>query len=177
MHYHNFTQKRLSLIQRFVCAGVALLMLVSATAQTTKKSTPAADTQGYNITATVAPFKNTLLYLGTYYGKYKTLADSAMADANGTAVFKGDKKLDKGIYFLVSPEKAILFEIMMDDKQHFSVKADTAHNESVSFTGSEENTNFQNYTKFLAQHVPALTKLQAQLKGADKRIGFSTDHG
>jgi peroxiredoxin len=166
LHYNNFTHKRLPLIQRFVCAGVALLLLVSATAQTPKKSTTTADTQGYNITATVAPFKNTWLYLGTYYGKYKTLADSAMADANGTAVFKGDKKLDKGIYFLVSPDKAILFEIMMDDKQHFSVKADTAHNESVSFTGSEENTNFQNYTKFLAQHVPALTKLQAQLKGA-----------
>src|SRR4051812_10597460 len=141
-------------------------MLVSATAQTTKKTTTAADTQGYDITATVAPFKNTWLYLGTYYGKYKTLADSVMADANGTAVFKGDKKLDKGIYFLVSPDKAILFEILMDDKQHFTVKGDTAHSENISFTGSEENTNFQNYTKFLSQHVPTLTKLQAQLNNA-----------
>src|SRR5881227_2927836 len=110
MHYNNFTRKRLPLIQRLVCAGVALLTLVSATAQSPKKSTTATDSQGYNITATVAPFKNALLYLGTYYGKYKTLADSAMADANGTAVFKGANKLDKGIYFLVSPDKAILFE-------------------------------------------------------------------
>src|SRR3982750_2908527 len=140
------------------------MLVTGATAQTSKKSTTATDPSGYNITATVAPFKNAWLYLGTYYGKYKTLADSAMADGNGTAVFKGTKKLDQGIYFLVSPDKAILFEMLMDDKQHFSVKADTAHSESISYTGSEENTNFQNYTKFLAQHVPALTKLQAQLK-------------
>src|SRR3954452_1293244 len=145
-------------------------MLVSATAQTAQKTTTATDTQGYDITATVAPFKNALLYLGTYYGKYKTLADSAMADGNGTAVFKGTKKLDQGIYFLVSPDKAILFEILMDDKQHFSVKADTAHSESISYTGSEENTNFQNYTKFLAQHVPTLTKLQGQLKSATNAL-------
>lgn len=154
------------MIQRFVCAGVALMMMVSAVAQTSKNTTTTSSTAGYNITATVAPFKNTWLYLGTYYGKYKTLADSAMADANGTAVFKGNKKLDKGIYFLVSPDKAILFEMLMDDKQHFMVKADTAHSENISFTGSEENTNFQNYTKFLAQHVPTLTKLQSQLKSA-----------
>ena len=152
------------MIQRLVCAGIALMMIVSATAQI-KKSTAAGDA-GYQITATVTPFKNAWLYLGTYYGKYKTLADSAMADANGTAVFKGTKKLDKGIYFLVSPDKAILFEMLMDDKQHFTVKADTAHSENISFTGSEENTNFQNYTKFLAQHVPALTSLQAKLKDA-----------
>src|SRR5438132_10037061 len=101
-------------------------MLVSAMAQTTKKSTTTADTQGYNITATVAPFKNTWLYLGTYYVKYTTLADSAMADANGAAVFKGDKKLAKGVYFLVSSDKAIFFEIMMDDKHHFRVQAYTS---------------------------------------------------
>src|SRR5438270_12834125 len=97
LHYNNFTHKRLPLIQRFVCAGVALLLLVSATEQTLKASTTSTDPQGYNITATVAPFKNTWLYLVTYYGKYKTLADSPVADAKETAEFKGSNKLDKGI--------------------------------------------------------------------------------
>ncbi len=138
------------------------LLFVSSFAQNTKTT----DTAGYQITATVLPFANTQLYLGSYYGKYKTLADSAVTDASGTAVFKGDKKLDKGIYFLVSPQKSILFEILMDDAQHFSLKADTSHVENVVFTGSEDNTAFQNYTKFLSQHVPAITSLKVSLQSA-----------
>ena len=89
-----------------------------------------------------------------------------MTDASATAVFSGAKKLDKGIYFLVSPQKSILFEILMDDKQHFSVTADTNHPDKVTFTGSEENTKFQNYTAFLSQHVPAITALKSSLQQA-----------
>lgn len=152
------------MIHRLVCACVALLMMIHATAQS--NTAPATDTAGYHITATVAPFKNVQLYLGSYYGKYKTLTDSAMADASGTAVFKGNKKLNGGIYFIVSPDKTILFEVLMDDKQHFAIEADTANLENIRFSGSEENTNFQNYTRFLAQHVPALTRLQEELAGA-----------
>ncbi len=149
-------------MKRFLCGLMGSLLLASSFAQNTKTT----DNGGYQITATVLPFSNAQLYLGSYYGKYKTLADSAVTDANGTAVFKGAKKLDKGIYFLVSPSKSILFEVLMDDKQHFSVKADTSHIESVVFTGSEENTAFQNYTKFLSQHVPAITALKTQLQSA-----------
>ena len=138
------------------------LLFFGSFAQTTNT----ADAGGYQITATVLPFTHTQLYLGSYYGKYKTLADSAVTDAAGTAVFKGAKKLDKGIYFLVSPQKSILFEVLMDDKQHFTVKGDTAHVENVVFTGSEENTSFQNYTKFLSAHVPTITALKTSLAGA-----------
>lgn len=147
-------------MKRFVCACFALIFLLNANAQATKSST----TTGYQITANVAPYKSCWLYLGSYYGKYKTLADSAMADANGNVVFKGAKKLDGGIYFLVSPQKSILFEMLMDDKQHFDIKADTTKPDNTVFTGSVENTGFQNYTRFLAKHVPEITALQASLK-------------
>ncbi len=147
-------------MKRFVFAGIASLFFFHSLAQT-----KTANDNGYQITATVTPFSHVQLYLGSYYGKYKTLADSAMADGNGTAVFKGAKKLDKGIYFLVSPQKSILFEILMDDKQHFTVKADTLHVDNLVFTGSEENTQFQNYTKFLSQHIPAINALKSSLQG------------
>ncbi len=148
-------------MKRFVFTFVTVLFFIQLFAQ---KQT--ADNSGYQIMATVTPFSHVQLYLGSYYGKYKTLTDSAVTDGNGTAVFKGTKKLDKGIYFLVSPQKSILFEILMDDKQHFSVKADTSHLDQVQFAGSEENTQFQDYTKFLAQHIPNINVLKASLSNA-----------
>ena len=153
-------------MKRILCGVMSLMILLTSFAQTTKTTVP---DKGYEITATVTPFSNARLYLGSYYGKYKTLADSAMTDVNGTVVFKGPKKLDKGIYFLVSPQKSILFELLMDTKQHFTVKADTAHPDNIVFTGSEENTAFQNYTKFLSQHVPAINNLKASLQNAKTR--------
>ncbi len=153
-------------MKRILYGLFSSLLFLSSFAQKTKTYT---DTSGYQIKAIVHPFTNTQLYLGSYYGKYKTLADSAITDANGTAIFKGAKKLDKGIYFLVSPQKSILFEVLMDDKQHFTVVADTAHLESVTFTGSEENITFQNYTKFLGQHVPAITALKTSLQNAETK--------
>ena len=66
---------------------------------------------GYEIKVTT-DYKNVQLYLGNYYGKRKLLADSAMADGKGTAIFKGEKKLPQGIYFVVSPQRVILFELL-----------------------------------------------------------------
>ncbi len=152
-------------MKRFLYGLVGSLLLTGSFAQAQNTS----DTSGYQITATVAPFSNTQLYLGSYYGKYKTLTDSAITDAQGKAVFKGAKKLDKGIYFLVSPEKTILFEVLMDDKQHFSIDADTSNVDKVVFTGSEDNTSFQNYTRFLSEHVPQITALKTSLQSAKTR--------
>ena len=148
-------------MKRFFFGLMGSFVFISSFAQNTKTTD-----DGYKITATVLPFANAQLYLGSYYGKYKTLADSAITDATGTAVFNGSKKLDKGIYFLVSPQKSILFEVLMDNKQHFSIKADTAHVENIIFNGSEENTSFQNYTKFLSQHIPTITALKTSLQNA-----------
>jgi hypothetical protein len=38
--------------------------------------------QGYEITVTT-DYKNSMLYLGSYYGKKKILVDSALADKKG----------------------------------------------------------------------------------------------
>lgn len=139
----------------------------SALAQTgtqkpvTKTTTPS---YAYNIHATVTPYKNKWIYLGSYYGKNKTLVDSAFADNNSNAIFKGTKKLPGGIYFLVSPEHVILFEMMMDETQHFSIKADADKPDVVTFTGSPENDLFMQYTKYLSGIVPKITAVQDSLK-------------
>jgi hypothetical protein len=105
--------------------------------------------QGYNIPITLKPYKNTYVYLGYYYGKMKALADSVLLDANSKGVFKGKDPLPGGIYFVVSPRKEILFEVLIDKQQQFSITADSATlPNNVVFTGSQDNSLFQLYTRF-----------------------------
>lgn len=114
---------------------------------------------GYNINITLKPYKNSYIYLGYHYGKMKALADSVLLDQNSSGTFKGKQPLPGGIYFIVSPRKEILFELLLDKQQNFSIKADSAGlPNSVVFTGSADNTAFQNYTKFANTTGMAINK-------------------
>lgn len=122
---------------------------------------------GYNINITLKPYKNTYIYLGYHYGKMKALADSAMLDENSQGVFKGKELLPGGIYFVVSPRKEILFELLLDKQQRFSIKADSAGlPNSVVFTGSADNTSFQDYTKFANTTGMAIGKINTEYAAA-----------
>ena len=144
---------------------VVLFLLISCAsfAQTTSASKSGS---GYNIPITLTPYKNTWVYMGCYFGKYKNMADSAWLNEKGQGAFKGNKKLPKGIYFIVSPSRYLLFEFLVDDGQHFTIKADTTALQNVAITGSAENTLFQQYTRFLTEKAPALNKLQQELSAA-----------
>ncbi len=106
---------------------------------------------GYNIGITLKPYHHQYIYLGYYYGKIKALADSALLDGNSTGMFKGKEKLAGGIYFVVSPRKEILFEVLLDKQQHFSITADTASLPGgVKFINSADNGLFHAYSSFAA---------------------------
>ena len=123
--------------------------------------------QGYNIRLTLKPFTNSKVYLGYHYGKVKAVADSVVLDASSTGVFKGSDKLPGGIYFIVSPKKEILFELLIDQQQQFSISADTLHLPgSIVFTGSPENKTFLEYTAFMNEHGKELATLQSRLAQA-----------
>ncbi len=104
---------------------------------------------GYSIDLTLKPYKNEKVYLGYYYGEKKAIADSAILDGNSKGVFKGLKPLFGGIYFIVSPKREILFELLIDKQQRFSIQADTTRlPDGILFTNSADNLNFQQYTRF-----------------------------
>lgn len=105
---------------------------------------------GYDIKLNVKPYKNQWLYLAYYYGGIKGLADSAWLDVNGAGSFKGKTALPQGIYIVASPSKTILFEMLIGKKQRFSVAADTAQLENIVFTGTTDNQQFTDYTKFIS---------------------------
>src|SRR5450432_1257934 len=110
-----------------------------------------AQTAGYSIVITMKPYRNQYVYLGYYYGKIKALADSCMLNGSSAGVFKGKVKLNGGIYFIVSPRKEILFEVLLGKQQNFSIQADTVGlPSSVKFINSPENNLFQSYSKFAA---------------------------
>jgi thiol-disulfide isomerase/thioredoxin len=158
-------------MRRFLLGSLAILMMSLASVaqnKVVKKTTPspAKAATGYNIPITLTPFKNTWVYLGCYFGKYKNLADSAWLDATGHGVFKGKEKLPQGIYFAVSPQKYLLFEFLMDKGQNFSIKADTAKLADAVITGSPDNELFQSYTRFLSVKAPVLAALQQELSTA-----------
>ncbi len=119
------------------------------------------------IQITLKPYQNAKIYLGYHYGKQKGLIDSAILDAKSSGVFAGKEKLPGGIYFIVSPKKEILFELLVDKEQKFSISADTVHiPASVVFTGSPDNTVFQSYRATMAKDGKEMADLQASLSTA-----------
>src|ERR1700724_947739 len=75
-----------------------------------------------------------------------------------------------GIYFFVSPRKEILFELLIDQQQQFSISADSARlPASIVFTGSPENKTFLDYTSFMNSHGKELASLQSQLLQAKSK--------
>ncbi|HVY75504.1 MAG TPA: redoxin domain-containing protein [Puia sp.] len=126
--------------------------------------------QGYHIHVTLKPFANSQVYLGYHYGKIKAVADSLVLNANAEGDFRGKDPLPQGVYFLVSPQKTILFELLIGANQQFSVAADTAKlPESVVFTGSPENKAFQEYSFFMNTHGREMSSLQARLAQAKSK--------
>lgn len=121
---------------------------------------------GYEIRVQLNAYKNQYLYLAYHYGKSKALADSALVQANGTAVFKGANPLPGGIYIMVSPRKEFMFELLIDKQQHFSIGVDTARLHDIRFTGSSDNAGFLAYTAFVQSRGQQIGELQKQLSGA-----------
>ena len=119
---------------------------------------------GYQIDVELKPFKNTQVYLGYYYGEIRALSDSTKLNGQSRGSFKGTQPLPGGIYFIVSPAKQIMLELLIDKDQHFTVTADSVNlPTSVKFTGSEENKQFQEYSFFTGTMGQKINLLNQQL--------------
>jgi len=136
-----------------------LLFSLAATAQ-----------EGYEIKVTFKPFKQQYIYLGHYFGKSYPIIDSAMLNEKSEAVFRGNKKLNGGIYLLGYPNKAGFFEILVDKDQHFSIVADTATiAKGAHFKNSPDNDLFVSYQQTMSAKGRAIHELQQQLKNASNK--------
>lgn len=155
------------------------------------QTTDNANKEEKSISIKYTPLKNTWVYLGSYFGKGRSLNDSAYLNDKSEGVFKG-KKLTGGIYFIVSAQYIIQFELLVGNQQHFSIIADTAHKDDVKITGSDDNDIFKSYTKATTEKGKVLETLgkklsqaktqkdsaevQSQLKKANKELNDYRDN-
>ncbi|MEP6844728.1 MAG: redoxin domain-containing protein [Panacibacter sp.] len=160
-----FTFQYLALMKNFIAFLILVYTCNNALSQNiTAKTLIVKD--GYKVDALIKPYKNCWMYLGSYYGKNKILVDSAYFNDKSQGIFKGNTKLPQGIYFFVTPAHSLLFEILMDEGQHFTVNADSAHLENIAVTGSADNEIFAAYSRYLTTVAPKLNSLQQQMKTA-----------
>lgn len=122
---------------------------------------------GYEIKVTFKPYKKQYIYLGHYFGKSYPIIDSAMLNDKSEAVFKGNKKLQGGIYLIGYPGKSGFFEILVDKQQRFSVLADTATIKTgAKFLNSPDNVLFSSYQQHMVVKGKEIAATQDQLKKA-----------
>ncbi len=134
-------------MRRILIGFLSAMILQAAVAQVKKSvSSQPVKSVGRQISITLTPLKNCKIYLGSYYGKGRALVDSTLLNEKSVGVFKGDKKLVGGIYFVVTPQMTIQFEVLMPDQQQFSIVADTANKEQVNIIGSLDNDLFKTYS-------------------------------
>ena len=108
--------------------------------------------QNQEIKVKIHGISDTVLYLGHHFGEKKYVVDTTVIDSKGNAIFKSDKKLNKGIYLIVMPSRNMnYFEFLISDKNNFSIETDTAgFVEHMKIKGSKENVIFNDYQKEMA---------------------------
>jgi thiol-disulfide isomerase/thioredoxin len=130
--------------------------------------------EGYEIKVSFKPFKNQYIYLGHYFGKTYPIIDSVKLNEKSEAIFKGNKKLQGGIYLVGYPEKKGFFEILVDKQQKFSVNADTATlKKGITFQNSPDNVLFATYQKQMGEKGKVMNGLQQRLKVATNKADSS----
>ncbi len=156
--------------------GVFLVLPFLGHTQAKKTASPTVNTKssssttlGHSIQIKLNPYQNVKIYLGTNYGNSRVLADSTLLNEKSEGVFQSTKKLTPGIYFVVSPKFAILFDFLVDEAQHFKIVADTFHLTDVVITGSKENDVFKEYSKVMNTIGIQLNELETKFKAATNK--------
>jgi thiol-disulfide isomerase/thioredoxin len=135
---------------------------------------PVVNAQGHSIQISLKPYQNTKIYIGTNYGNSRVLADSAILNDKSEGVFESSKKLTPGIYFVVSPKYAILFDFLVDENQKFKIIADTTNLTDVTIIGSKENDIFKNYSKSMNEIGAQLGEIEKAFKSATNASDSTT---
>jgi len=121
-------------------------------------------TQGYNISGEIKNIEDTTAILAYYFGG-KQYASDTTEIVNGKLTFRGDKKLNGGIYLLVLPDGKY-FELIISE-QNFSFITDK--NDLVSsmrFQRSKENNAFYEYLRYVAKKHKEVSPLKEQKSNA-----------
>lgn len=110
------------------------------------------DADGHELIFNIKSSKDTLVYLVIHYNDKLILKDSVKPTGKGTFVFKGPTRYDDGMYSLVSMDKNLYLNFILDNNQHFEYSLDTTGNvDNVMVKNSLENAEMLRFQKKTAQ--------------------------
>lgn len=127
----------------------------------------------YKITVKSNAFRDTVCYLGYYYGKFQYSKDTTRFDKKGVAVFESrNETLDRGVYFIIFPNKMHL-DFIVNTEQVMTFEVDTTDLvRKTKISGSRENQLFYEYNRQMADMGITMEKLR---KLEEKYKEFSHD--
>ena len=146
-----------SLLVLFFCLSISSFVLAQA-----KKTIPASQIEFQS-----PEYANKMYYLASHYGKYQTLLDSVKGTSEGQLVFKKGQKYVEGIYMLVTPDKKIELEFMMDSDQKFTIQVTNPTDKIVTINNSALNQDFNAFNSFFKTKMEGIKALEKNL--ADKK--------
>jgi peroxiredoxin len=118
----------------------------------------------YDIKVRFTNMKDTICYLGNYYGDKQYIKDTARIDSKGDCEFTGENDLPGGIYLVITPSKRY-FEILINTELFFSLETDTTDfTNTMKIKGSKENQLFYDYLKYVNSEQKKATPLKDALK-------------
>ena len=131
--------------------------------------------QGYNINVNIDGFKNDTLLLGYQYADKQYIKDTVIRAADGFT-FKGDEKLDCGMYLFILPPENKYFQVLIDDNdQEFKLTTSEENPiQSAKIEGSDENEMFYSYLNYISEQSPKAQQFNLEIKEA-KEANKKTD--
>ncbi|MDP4221676.1 MAG: thioredoxin-like domain-containing protein [Bacteroidota bacterium] len=118
---------------------------------------------GYEINVIISGLQDSSIYLAYHLGDKQYVKDTVKLNSLGSGVFIGNEHLPEGIYMIVLPGRKY-FEMLMSADQYFSVSCSIKdYQNTLKFTGSDENTAFIDYQR-------RWTQLQNRASAITKRL-------
>jgi thiol-disulfide isomerase/thioredoxin len=120
--------------------------------------------QGYKIQIRLKDFPNDTVILGHRFNASFVPKDTTVLDQQGNGIFNGKETLPQGMYLVYLPNKSF-FDLLISDDQEFFVENDTLDFVNhIVIKGSEENTSFYNYQKYLQKQSRRAKEIQDKIK-------------
>ena len=117
----------------------------------------------YQISVSIENCPNIYLYLGKHKGPDFIIVDS-IASTNGKAIFKGEQRLEKGVYFIVIPPQS-RFDFIIDDNQNFEISSNLNNLiANLKITGDPQYQHFADLQKDIAKINLDRTRLNLELE-------------
>lgn len=126
---------------------------------------------GHEIKINFKNCKDTIAYLAYYQFDKSYIADTCKKVVKGNIVFKGKNNLERGVYYLVSQEKARYFDFFVtENNQKFTVITDTMDMvKNLKSPNSKDNDDFFSYIRFITGKNKEFGDIRKQTKGMNSK--------